>query len=143
MTSWILPDLNVWIALTLRAHRHHQAAWKWYRNLDPEAELVFCRTTQIGFLRLLTTESVAKAEALSQMQAWNAYEKWVYEGGAFLLAEPAGVESRFRQLTHQLTPACKEWTDSYLAAFAEISSSTLVTFDRALHHRTPGSLLLA
>lgn len=143
MTSLIFPDLNVWIALTMRAHRHHQAGWNWYQTLDPEAELVFCRTTQVGFLRLLTTESVARAETLNQMQAWNAYDKWVYEGGAFLLPEPAGVESRFRQLTHQLAPACKEWTDSYLAAFAEMSSSTLVTFDRALHQRAQGSLLLA
>ena len=143
MTSLIFPDLNVWIALTLRAHRHHQAGWNWYQNLDPEAELVFCRMTQVGFLRLLRTESVARAETLNQMQAWDAYDKWVYEGGAFLLSEPAGVESKFRQLTRQLVPACKEWTDSYLAAFAEMSSATLVTFDGALHQRAQGSLLLA
>lgn len=142
MTSLIFPDLNVWLALTLRTHTHHASAWGWYKALDSATELVFCRTTQIGFLRLLTTESVARSETLNQVHAWRIYDRWIADGGAIFLAEPAGVEIGFRSLTARHTPA-KEWTDSYLAAFAAAHRIPLVTFDHGLHKRAHGSIFLA
>ncbi len=48
-----LPDVNVWIALAAERHAHHMRAREWFATLADE-RLVFCRITQLGFLRLLT-----------------------------------------------------------------------------------------
>src|ERR1035437_8850891 len=135
MTSLIFPDLNVWIALSLRAHEHNKVAWDWYRSLRPEEELVFCRFSQLGLLRLLTTQSVAKQETLTQIQAWKVYDGWIANGGSTFLEEPLGIETELRFYTERKTPSPKQWGDSYLVAFAASMSMPLVTFDRSLTRR--------
>jgi predicted nucleic acid-binding protein len=50
-----LPDVNVWLALTLASHAQHRAATAWLEEVADET-LAFCRVTQMGFLRLLTNE---------------------------------------------------------------------------------------
>ena len=142
MTSLVFPDLNVWLALTLKAHEHHPIAWAWYSSLRRDQELVFCRITQIGFLRLLTTDAVARHETLSQTQAWAAYDKWLEEGGCVYLEEPLGIDFQFREFADRDVPSPKEWADSYLAAFAAAASIELVTFDHALSLRARRGHLL-
>jgi uncharacterized protein len=138
----VFPDINVWLALSLRAHEHHKVAWTWYKALGPREELAFCRLTQLGFLRLLTTESVAQKEMLNQREAWDAYDRWITEGGAIFVDEPLGLEVEFRSFADKSVPSPKEWADSYLAAFAAAGSLELVTFDRALGSRAKRSILL-
>ena len=142
MTSLVFPDINVWVALTLRTHEHYPAAWKWYRQLPENVDLVFCRFTQLGLLRLLSLKGVAGIETMSQVQAWAAYDKWFDEGGAIFQEEPFGIELEFRSLANLSMPAPKDWADSYLAAFAASTSIPLVTFDRSLGRRIPLSILL-
>ena len=142
MTSLVFPDLNVWIALTLTAHEHHFIAWAWYQSLRDSQELVFCRITQLGFLRLVTTEAVARHETLSQQQAWQAYDHWLAEGGCVYRDEPLGIDLELRELTDRTVPAPRKWTDAYLAAFAAAGSFELVTFDRALSIRVKRAHLL-
>jgi toxin-antitoxin system PIN domain toxin len=142
MTSSAFPDLNVWVALTLRIHEHHAAAWKWYRGLSETTDLVFCRFTQLGFLRLMTTQSVAGAYVLSQRQAWAAYDRWIVDSDCIFEDEPFGLEVEFRAFSDRIKPHPKEWADSYLAAFAAAKSMELVTFDKALAERARRSILL-
>ncbi len=142
MTSSVFPDINVWLALTLKTHVHSPAGWKWYRSLNFSEELSFCRFTQLGLLRLLTTESVARHETLTQRQAWEAYDRWLQQGGGVFRQEPLGLETEFRSFADKTIPAPKEWADSYLAAFAASASLELVTFDRALSMRAKHSILL-
>ena len=142
MTSLIFPDVNVWVALSLRAHEHSEAAWVWYRSLRAEEELVFCRTSQLGLLRLLTTQSIAKQERLTQVQAWAVYDGWIQKGGAVFLEEPFGIETELRFYAARKTPSPKEWGDSYLVAFAAAASLPLVTFDKSLSQRYARSILL-
>ena len=56
--------------------------------------------------------------------------------------EPATLEQMFRAASHARRPATKEWTDAYLAAFAEFAGFRLVTFDRGLHQRAHDGILL-
>jgi toxin-antitoxin system PIN domain toxin len=142
-TSSVFPDLNVWIALTLSAHQHHLVAWQWYRSLKPDQTLAFCRFTQLGFLRLVTTEQVARHETRNQKGAWAAYDRWIEKGGAVYRDEPLGLDIELRELTDQAIPAPKGWSDSYLAAFAVAASIDLVTFDKALSRKVRRSVLLA
>ena len=69
-------------------------------------------------------------EVLSQAGAWRLYDDWMLEGGASYIEEPPTVEAVFRSFTQTRNVAPKDWTDSYLAAFASASDLQLVTFDR-------------
>ena len=141
-TSSVFPDINVWLALTLKAHRHHGPAWEWYKSLREDAELVFCRITQLGLLRLITTEAVAKQETLNQRQAWAGYDRWITQGGAVFQDEPRELDVEFRAFADRAMPSPKDWADSYLAAFAAATSLELVTFDKALSLRAKRAVLL-
>jgi toxin-antitoxin system PIN domain toxin len=142
MTSSFLPDNNVWVAINHAIHRHHRSAMGWFDALAPDSILVFSRHTQLGFLRLLSTESVMQADALTQRQCWELYTQWITGGRAEFWNEPAGIDLAFQRITLSDERAPKVWADLYLAAFAETAGLTLVTFDRALAGKTKGAVLL-
>lgn len=141
-TSFLFPDINVWIALTYDGHVHHVIARNWFATIDRDARLFFCRFTQLGLLRLLTAAAVMGDDGLNQEEAWTAYDRWLQDGRVDFMDEPAGLESRFRTLTRLRQAASKDWADSYLAAFAAVSHLTLVTFDRALRVKAKPLILL-
>lgn len=104
--------------------------------------LIFCRHTQIGMFRLLTTDTVMRGAPLTQKQCWAIYARWIDCGRAMLLADPADVDAAFKRLTSADTPSSEVWADAYLAAFAETAGLTLVTFDKALAEKARGAVLL-
>jgi toxin-antitoxin system PIN domain toxin len=140
MTLSVFPDVNVWLALATPGHIHHKDAKRWFESLD-EADLLFCRFTQIGLLRLLTTAAVMGRDVLTQREAWQAYDKFL-AGGVRFLEEPAALDNHFRQLTRNTSSSPKEWADAYLTAFAIGGNLLLATFDKALASKTKGSILL-
>jgi toxin-antitoxin system PIN domain toxin len=140
--SFLFPDVNVWIALTYRGHIHHRAAMAWLESAPDDSELCFCRLTQLGFLRLLTTAAVMGNKVLTQAGAWDVYDDWLENGRAGYVEEPPAVELTFRSLSQSSQMAPKDWADSYISAFAQVSGLRLVTFDQTLHRRTANSLLL-
>lgn len=145
LKSFLFPDINVWVALTLHSHFHHEIARAWFESLDTQddARLCFCRVTQLSFLRLITTEAVmGQDEVLSQRQAWDVYDRWFADSRVFFLDEPASIENAFRGISRQSRPAAKDWADSYLLAFAQAADLSLVTFDHALKQKNHSVLLL-
>ena len=140
MTLLVFPDVNVWLALATPAHIHHKKAKRWFESLD-QADLLFCRFTQIGLLRLLTTAAVMGRDVLTQREAWQAYDKFL-AGGVLLLEEPPTLEDHFRRLTRHTSSSPKEWADAYLTAFATRGGLHLATFDKALATKAKGSILL-
>jgi uncharacterized protein len=141
--SFLFPDVNVWVALTYQGHVHHAAAKKWFDSLDEDARLCFCRFTQLSFLRLLTTEALmGAAEVMSQVEAWQTYDRWLEDSRVSLIDEPSGLESIFRSLSRARRPTPKDWADSYLIAFASVSDLSLVTFDHAFKGRARELILL-
>jgi uncharacterized protein len=140
--SFLFPDLNVWIALTYTKHVHHQSAQRWFSDLPEDAHLYFCRFTQIGFLRLVTTRAVMADEVLSQAAAWQLYDDWLNDGGASYLEEPPSLEESFRSLSQSRNVAPKDWADSYLTAFAVVSDLRFVTFDLAFQGKIKRLLIL-
>jgi hypothetical protein len=133
MTSFF-PDLNVWLALSLEGHPHETVAWEWLASVPLERRIVFCRYTQMGFLRLLTTAAVMGRHVQSLGRAWVAYDQWLEDFRVEYQSEPVGLEPAFRAATSPLAPApASKWVgDCYLAAFARESGAALVTFDKAL-----------
>jgi len=94
-------------------------------------------------LRLLTSEAAMGQDVMTQRAAWQAYDRWQDDDRVGFLDEPVDLEARFRSMTRLKNPAPKDWTDSYLAAFAETSDLLLVTFDAALKSKTARAVLLA
>ena len=141
-TSYLFPDINVWVALSHGVHAHHQVANDWFESLDRDVRLRFCRFTQLGFLRLLTAQAVMGDQVLNQSEAWVIYDQWMKDDRVDFIEEPIGIEPRFRALTHGRQAAPKAWADAYLAAFADASELTLVTFDRAFRGKVKPLILL-
>ncbi|OFW46191.1 MAG: hypothetical protein A3J29_21270 [Acidobacteria bacterium RIFCSPLOWO2_12_FULL_67_14b] len=142
-TSFLFPDINVWVALTHGRHVHHLVAHDWFNSLDGDERFCFCRFTQLGLLRLLTAEAVMGEDVMTQVEAWAVYDRLLDQDGVGLLEEPPGLERRFRALTRSRQASPKAWADAYLAAFAETSQVTLVTFDRGFRGKVKPLILLA
>lgn len=138
----LFPDVNVWIALTFDGHFHYSPSRSWLDSLPDDAQLYFCRLTQISFLRLLTTSAVMGDQTQSQATAWQTYDKWLKDGPASYIEEPAELERTFRAKSGSSLVAPKDWADSYVSAFAQVSGLQLVTLDQSLHRRTTDSILL-
>jgi len=142
MNSLLFPDVNVWVALNLDGHAHHAAAKEWYEALPAAWTLIFCRQTQMGLFRFLTTAAVMQGEALTMQGCWQLYDQWVATGQVAWADEPMGLEETLRSLAGGAAASRKIWTDAYLAAFAEAGNLTLVTLDRALAAKAKGAVLL-
>jgi toxin-antitoxin system PIN domain toxin len=141
--SLVFPDINVWLALAYQGHVHHSVANRWFQSLPDDFHPCFCRFTQIGLLRLLTTSAVmGEDEVLTQLQAWRVYDACMADGRTLFLGEPSTLETRFRALTQEERASPKDWADSYLLAFAFESGLTLITFDRALQKKSKEAVLL-
>jgi toxin-antitoxin system PIN domain toxin len=136
----VLPDVNVLLALSNSAHVHSERTKRWFDSLAEE--LIFCRLTQLGLLRLLTNASVMGSEVRTQRQAWLVYDQFLIEGYARMMHEPALIDASFRKIASLGSASPQDWADSYLAAFAETGGLTLVTFDKALARKAKGSVLL-
>lgn len=141
-TSFLFPDINVWVALTHTGHVHHDVARDWFNSLESDVRLHFCRFTQLGFLRLLTAEAVMGDDAVNQPEAWAVYDRWMEDDRVAFVDEPQGIDRRFRALTRLKSASPKVWADAYLTAFADASQFTIVTFDRAFRGKAKPLILL-
>jgi uncharacterized protein len=141
-STFLFPDVNVWVALAHEAHPHHPHAKAWTNSLNSADVVYFCRFTQLGLLRLLTNEIAMGEDVLTQLQAWQAFDALVADSSNRMMDEPAGLDPFFRQHTSGRQASTKQWADGYLSAFAEAAGLTLVTFDKALAGKTKGAVLL-
>lgn len=134
MTSLSFPDINVWLALIREDHVHRAAALQWW-DTDPTSSIAFCRFTQLGVLRLLTTPAAMNGQPLSMAAAWNVYDKLLRDERVTLLPEPASLDNQFRKRSSLKTASAELWANAYLEAFAGTVNATLVTFDRGFAGR--------
>ncbi len=129
-----LPDVNVWLALSVGGHVHHAAAARWFESVRREDRLFFTRYSQMGFLRLLTNASVMGPSVLRVGRAWELFDRWLADSRIEFHPEPRTVDAAFRRALAPLArQAASKWIgDCYLLAFARESGATFVTFDQAL-----------
>lgn len=126
-----LPDVNVWLALASRRHIHSEFCSRWFKTVESGA-VVFCRISQMGLLRLLTTEAAMGSDVLSSRDAWRAYGVMLTDERIAFAYEPTEMEGEWKKLTAHSRPTPKLFTDAYLAAFARSGGMRLVTLDRAV-----------
>jgi toxin-antitoxin system PIN domain toxin len=130
----ILCDSNVWLALTLSEHSHHGVAREWLEQQSEPDSIGFCRTTQQSYLRLLSNSKLLNCygnEALTNLQAWKAYDALLGDFRIVLLPEPTGLEAWWTRFALRDSASPKLWMDAYLAAFAKAGGFQLVTLDLA------------
>jgi len=138
MTSLSFPDLNVWLAAAAPEHVHASLARNWWEQEN--GVIAFCRLTQMGFLRLVTTAAAMDGKPLTMAQAWRIYDRFFDDDRVVFVAEPLQVEGRFREKLRMGTASPKLWADAWLLAFAQAAEGIVVTLDRALSAR--GALCL-
>ncbi len=134
MTSYLI-DVNVWLALSWEGHVHSVAATEWLSGRPKSAtRLQFCRTTQLGLLRLLTNGQVMGASVLDLGQAWQVYDRWMEDPRVRFAGEAAGTDAAFRSASRVFAsrPATKAIVDSYLVGLAMANKCAIVTFDNGL-----------
>lgn len=124
-----LPDINVWVALSIREHPHHAAAIAYWSDLSL-ARIWFCRVTMLGLIRLLTQKAVAQQATMTLPQSMGFYsELAALSNVSGVAVEPSEIEVVLRQFIDPgLSP--RHLTDAYLAAFAVCAGLRLVTFDK-------------
>jgi len=130
----VLADSNVWLALALSKHEFHGVVRDWFARQKPPQAVVFCRSTQQSFLRLLTTDAVLAPYGippLGNKAAWSAYEGFLADERISWVAEPRGLDSHWKKLAGGSKASPKLWMDAYLAAFAIAAGHQLVTTDKA------------
>ncbi|MDQ2842118.1 MAG: PIN domain-containing protein [Acidobacteriota bacterium] len=137
-----LPDVNIWLALASQRHVHAPVCGAWLNSIQA-GEVVFCRVTQMGLLRLLTHQSVMGSDVLSSREAWRIYRTMLADERIQFALEPFTLEQEWLKITMQDRPTPKIWTDAYLIAFARCTGMRLVTLDRAVLSMAGESLLLS
>src|SRR5437868_12990164 len=109
-----LPDVNVWVALTVADHVHHRRAKEWFDSV-PNDTLAFCRVTQMGFLRLLTNARVMTGDVFTAERAWNLIERIRRDQRVVFASEPPGFDRVWKTMTARHKSGVNFWTDTYLA----------------------------
>jgi toxin-antitoxin system PIN domain toxin len=140
-----LADSNVWLALALSKHEFHDAARAWLASQKPHARVLFCRSTQQSFLRLLTSHAVFAPYGippLSNMTAWSVYERFLADRRILWVEEPRGLETQWKKLAGISKASPKLWMDAFLAGFALAGTYRLVTTDTAFKQFIGLDLLL-
>jgi toxin-antitoxin system PIN domain toxin len=133
VTTYLL-DSSVWLAVSVSGHVHHSVARGWFGGVQSPDRILFCRSAQLSFLRLLTTSAFQAAHgdpALNNDQAWIVFDALVGDDRVVVEKdEPEGLESYWRQYAGRTSASPKVWMDAYLAAFAAAGGHRLVTLDK-------------
>ena len=87
--------MNVWLALATPEHVHAAIAQRWWEQEN--GTIAFCRLTQPGFLRLMTTAAAMDGRPLTIAETWRVYDRFFDYIDRLDLRTP-DVEKRFREM---------------------------------------------
>ena len=130
-----LVEVGVWLAAVWGRHVHHPVTADWFGNESDD--ILFCRVTQMGLLRLLSNPVLMGDDAIDRSQAWRTFDQLRADERVLWADEPAELDAVWRAISARADKSHQLWTDDYLAAFAQASDATLVSLDRAMPARYP------
>jgi toxin-antitoxin system PIN domain toxin len=139
MTSLSFPDVNVLLALA--AHEHVHSAIARRRWNSHEGGIAICRSSQLGFLRLLTTAAVMGNKPLSLDGSWKIYDALLADDRFLFVYDRPETDAVFRARAVGDAASPKLWADAWMLAIATAAGGILVTFDKALASRGAHCLL--
>jgi uncharacterized protein len=130
-----LVDVGVWLAAVWGRHINHPVTADWFgKEAD---DILFCRVTQMGLLRLLSNPAIMGDDAVDRSQAWRTFDQLRADERVLWADEPAELDAVWLAISARDDKSHELWTDDYLAAFAQASDATLVTLDRQMPARYP------
>jgi toxin-antitoxin system PIN domain toxin len=124
-----LADVNVWLALLVPRHVHHERATRWFASAAA-GEIGLCRIVQLGVICLLGNPAVMGGDAISAAAAWGVVSQLGEDERVEWIPEPPGIDSVLPDLFRHPGPTGKLVGDAYLAAFAISGGRRIVTLDR-------------
>jgi toxin-antitoxin system PIN domain toxin len=130
-----LLDVNVWLAAAWARHVHHGVAKRWLDAQDDE--MVFCRVTELAFLRLVSNRAVTGDDALTRRHAWDLLLTLQADPRIRFATEPRGLAPLWIAFSKREDRSHLLWTDDYLAAFAQAAELEFVTLDAGLRSKYP------
>lgn len=144
MSGWLV-DTNVWLAVVFTTHPLHQLARDALQQRSPAEPAVFCRATQLSFLRLASTPVLLKAygaEGLNNRDALVALNALQQLRQVSVRDEPRGTRALWHAMSALDSASPKVWMDAYLAAFAIAGGMRMLTLDRDFRNFVPQGLEL-
>ena len=137
-----LCDVNVLLALCHADHVHHDRAHEWLAEVNAPGDVLICRISQLGLLRLLNTPAVMLGEPRDVKTAWQDYDALMMDERFAFASESPQLDAAFRRIMPIKLVSPKVWQDAYLAAFAISADLRFVTFDQAFRQFRDLDLLL-
>jgi toxin-antitoxin system PIN domain toxin len=132
--SAYLFDTNVWVALAFASHPLHRSAVAAFAHAAIDRPAIFCRATQLSFLRVATTAVILRTygvRAFTNRDALAALSDFLAVPNVGYRDEPAEAVALWHRLAASSRASPKLWMDAYLAAFAMTGGYQLVTTDKA------------
>ena len=127
-----LFDTNAWLAAIFTSHPAHAAAQNALLLATPAEPAIFCRPTQLSFVRLASTPALQKvygAIGMTNRDALTALDALQALPQVRVADEPLGTFALWREFANLATASPKVWMDAYLAAFAVTGGFCMVTLD--------------
>mgnify|MGYP000016121385 CR=1 FL=1 len=144
MPGWLV-DTNVWLAAVFTTHPLHQVARDALQQATPAEPAVFCRASQLSFLRLASTPTLLKAygaEGLTNRDALVALNALQALRQVSVREEPRGTPALWHVMSALDSASPKVWMDAYLAAFAIVGGLRMLTLDQDFRNFVPRGLAL-
>lgn len=129
----MLLDVGVWLAAAWSGHVHHPRAAAWFDKQT--GDILLCRVTQMGLLRLLSNPAVMGEDLRTRGEAWKVIDTLRGDDRVQWVSEPVQLEQAWRAISARDDDSHKLWTDDYLAAFAQAAGLALVTLDKRFEAR--------
>ena len=133
----MLYDANMWVAMLIPRHVHHERALSHYDSVAGTGYVLLSQSVRISVLRLLTQPSIHRVYALEPITNTAAFDylaRITQSPKVRNLLEPAELFVTWRDLAAHLHPAPNRWMDAYLCAVARHAGVPIVTLDRGMLH---------
>jgi len=142
MPGWLI-DTNVWLATVFTTHPLHQVARDALQQASEAEPAIFCRATQLSFLRLASTPTLLRAygaEGLTNRDALVALTALQALRQVSVRDEPRGTLALWHMMSALDSASPKVWMDAYLAAFAITGGLRMLTLDQDFRNFEPQGL---
>ena len=103
-----LVDVGVWLAAVWGRHVDYPVASEWFRR--QEDDLVFCRVTQMGLLRLLSNPAIMGEDAVDRSQAWRLFDQLWSDERVLWTDEPDELDAVWRTMSARDDKSHRLWT---------------------------------
>ena len=133
----MLYDANMWVAMLIPRHVHHERALSHYDSVAGTGYVLLSQSVRISVLRLLTQPSIHRVYALEPITTTAAFDylaRITQSPKVRNLLEPAELFVTLRDLASHPHPAPNRWMDAYLCAVARHAGVPIVTLDRGMLH---------